>query len=359
MNEPDLVDLIRELTSVMSVTGFTLRGTGRLYELIGDFFDEKSTDRMGNHLFVKRCGRENAPKILLDAHFDEIGMMVTSVKEGGFLTVTGIGGVDTRILQGSEVTVYGRSPDGEERRIYGVVGSTPPHLQKPGEADRNREIKDLLIDTGLSADGLRRFAPPGTPVGFRPVFAELRNGIITGKGFDDKACGACIAAAVAGVRAEDLWGDVYFLFSNFEEDGASFGGAATGAFAIDPDVALAADVTFASSPDTKKRETCELGKGVTVTLSPMTDVRLSKLLMSLAAEKGIGVHPSVATRHTGTDAYVINKARAGIPTLDIGLPLRSMHTSAELASVSDCEALRDIVRLFITEPAFGKELENV
>ena len=155
-----------------------------------------------SHL-IRRGGKENAQKILVDSHFDEIGMIVTEIKEGGFLTVTSIGGLDTRILQASEVIIYGAG-----REIYGVVGSTPPHLQKPGESGKLREITELLIDTGYSKEELQKHVSIGTPVGFMPKYSELKNGFIAGKGFDDKACGAIAALALAQTPADELWGDV-------------------------------------------------------------------------------------------------------------------------------------------------------
>ena len=139
----DLTELTLSLASLMSVTGHTRYSKDKLLELVAPYFDEVRETRLGCYHLIRRCGKENAQKILVDAHFDEIGMIVTEIKEGGFLTVTSIGGMDTRILQASEVIIYG-----EGREIYGVVGSTPPHLQKPGESGKLREITELLIDTG-------------------------------------------------------------------------------------------------------------------------------------------------------------------------------------------------------------------
>ena len=130
----ELKKLLIDIPSIMSITGYTVSGGERLRELIGDSFDESYTDNVGNHIFVKRCGRENAPKILIDTHFDEVGMMVTGIHDGGFLSVVNVGGLDMRIMQAAEVTVYG-----EDKEIYGVVVSTPPHLTNPTEAKSSRK----------------------------------------------------------------------------------------------------------------------------------------------------------------------------------------------------------------------------
>ncbi|MCQ2353752.1 MAG: hypothetical protein MJ102_01460 [Clostridia bacterium] len=357
MSEIDLKQLIFDLAGLMSVSGSTAHDSKKLIDLIGGYFDEVHTGAVGNHLFIRRCGKENAPKILVDTHYDEIGMCVTQVKDDGFLTVTNIGGLDTRILQASEVTVYGRDADGNEHNIYGVVGSTPPHLQKPGDANKLKPIDELLIDTGYTKAELEKYVRVGTPVGFRPKYLELKNGLIAGKGFDDKSCGACAVAAIASTPHEELWGDVYLLFSSFEEDGAFMVGASAGAFAVDPVCALVADVNLAHTPDTKKNETVEVNGGVSVTWSPLTDKRLNRILMDEAKEKGIKTQLSVCPGGTGTNATVVGLVGRGIPTVDVGLPLKSMHTCTEVISMEDAAALRDIIALFITSRKIAEDLK--
>ena len=237
----NLKETILSLCGLMSVSGNEKVASAELEALVGSVFDEHRVDPMGNHLFVKKCGRENAPKILLDTHFDEIGMMVTGIKEGGFVTVTNVGGVDTRILQAGEVVIYGKEP------VYGVFTSTPPHFRKPGESDKLSPMDQLYIDTGYTKEALEEIVPLGTPVGFKPVYGELMNGRIYGKAFDDKACGACVVWALSDIPADQLAGDVYFLFSAEEEVGCR--GAATAAFGVSPDYALIMDVTHAAVPE--------------------------------------------------------------------------------------------------------------
>ena len=116
-------DFIISFAKLMSISGYEYCCEKEVDALVEGIFDESFKDSLGTRFFIKRCGRENAPKILVDAHLDEIGMVVTDIKENGFLTVTNIGGVDTRILQASDVIIYGKE------KIFGVVGSTPPHLQ--------------------------------------------------------------------------------------------------------------------------------------------------------------------------------------------------------------------------------------
>ena len=117
-----LNELIVSLCGLPTVSGSERRSTEALRGLIGAAFDEMQVDALGNHLFIKRCGRQDAPKILIDTHLDEIGMMVNGYRDGGFLTVANVGGVDTRILPAGEVVIYGKET------LYGVVAAEPAHL---------------------------------------------------------------------------------------------------------------------------------------------------------------------------------------------------------------------------------------
>ena len=134
----ELKKMLTEIPAIMSITGYTMQAGDKLRTLVGDVFDESYTDAVGNHVFVRRCGKENAPKILIDTHFDEVGMMVTGIHEDGFVSIANVGGLDMRIMQAAEVTIYG-----EGREIYGVIVSTPPHLTKPGEAKKLKESKNI------------------------------------------------------------------------------------------------------------------------------------------------------------------------------------------------------------------------
>lgn len=346
----ELKKFIFSLSALMSVSGSERYDKDALTELIGPYFDEYECDPLGNHIFIKRCGREGAPKILIDAHFDEIGMLVTDIKEGGFLSVTSVGGLDTRILQACEVVIYG------EEKLYGVVASTPPHLQKPGDAKKLKKVEELLIDTGYPKEELENIAPIGTPVGFAPKFTELLGGRIAGKGFDDKSCGACAAHAIAKAKKEELAGDVCLMLSSREEVGLV--GARTGAFAIDPDLALVLDVNFARTPDTKKDETLVLGEGPSVSFSAVTDRRLTRAVIELAKEKGLKCQEIVEAKNTGTNGNIVGLTRHGIPTAVLSLPLKSMHTYSEVVSLDDAMELSKLVLAVITNEKIAKEFSR-
>ena len=137
------------LCEEMTICGFEYRAEKKIKELCGDIFDSIEMTPMGSFVMVKKCGRENAPKMLIDAHLDNVGMMVTDIKKGGFLKITSLGGLDARVLPATDVTVYGKEP------IYGVITSTPPHLRKMG-ADSVPKVEELYVDTGYSEKELEK-----------------------------------------------------------------------------------------------------------------------------------------------------------------------------------------------------------
>lgn len=336
----ELSKLIVSMAELMSITSHESYDAEKLTELIGGEFDESFTDSLGNRFFVKRCGKENAPKILIDTHMDEIGLMVTDIKDGGFLTVAPVGGVDPRILKASDVVIYGKE------KIYGVVASTPPHLRPRTAANTLKPVTELLIDTGYSKEKLSELIRIGTPIGFAPKYSTLANGNIAGKGFDDKACAACAVFGIAKAKREELAGDVYLMLSSREETGF-VGGAATGTYLINPDYAMVVDVNLGKTPDTKKSETVEMGGGASLLLCPVTDRVMTNMLADEAKEKNIKTQFCVCAGRTGTNTPDVNLAGQGVPCVDVGLPLKSMHTCSEVISLSDAESVADLVTAFV------------
>ena len=341
-----LKELIISVCSIMSVSGHERRGGEELQRLIGGVFDEYRTDALGNHLFIKKCGRPQAPKILVDTHFDEIGMMVTGIKEGGFVTVTNVGGVDTRILPASEVIIYGKEP------ILGVFAAKAPHLTTPADREKLSPIGELIIDTGYAKEELEELCPIGTPVGFKPIYSELLGDCLAGKAFDDKACGACAIFGIDAVQKKDLAGDVYFLFSAFEETGMT--GARVAGFGIRPDYALVLDVTHAAVPETKDLSLPPFGSGIAIAASPITDRKLTAMLTELCRAGNIPFTVDACPGSTGTNANVLGIAGDGIPTVLCSLPIKSMHTSAEVLCMEDANALKKAVSAFIKSKEIGE-----
>lgn len=342
----ELKKLIVDLSSLMSIGGFERFEREKLLSMIGGEFDDCYLDNVGNQIFVKKCGRENAPKIMLDAHMDEIGMYVTEILDGGFLRVINIGGIDTGILQASDVIIYGK-----DERLFGVIASTPPHLAS-GANKELPKIDELLIDTCYTKEELESKIRVGTPVGFAPKYTEMLGNKIMGKSFDDKACAACAIYATANTPHEELAGDVYVMLSCCEEVTDM---VAPGAYALNPNYAMSIDVNLGRVPGTKKEETVDIGKGPSITISAVTDRKLTNMLIDIAKEGEIAHQISVSPTHTGTNAVSIQLAREGIPTVDVGLPLASMHTYNEIISLDDAKTLCDLVSAFIKDEGIANE----
>ena len=342
---------IISLCSTPSVSGFESRATQALRQTVAKDFDEMTTDAVGNHIFWKRSGKQDAVRILIDTHFDEIGMMVTEICEGGFLRLTSVGGLSPSVLQASDVLIYG------EQTLRGVITSTPPHLRSTQE-DELADLNELMVDTGYPQEELAKIVPLGTPVGFAPEYSELNGGMLAGKSFDNKACAAIAAAAIASLSRDELAGDVALLFSAFEET-SRIGGAGPASLAIDPDYAMVIDVNLGRIPDAPKSETVPMAGGVSLALSAATDFELTRATQKLCEEKEIAHTMVAAPSSTGTNATTVNLVGAGIPTVDVGLPLRNMHTYNEVISLEDAESLYKLVRAFACDGTLANRFARV
>ena len=342
----ELREFIIKMASLMSVTGSEGYDAAGLDALMQGF-DEQYADALGNRVYIRRCEKEGAPRILIDTHFDEIGMLVTDIKEGGFLSVTGVGGLDARTLASARVCIYG------DEVIDGVVGSTPPHLASGDK--KLAPVDKLLVDTGYSKEELEKIVRIGTPVGFAPEYRTLAGGRIAGKGLDNKACAAIAAKAILDLPRAALAGDVYLLLSVREETG-KYGGVAPATLAVSPDYAMVIDVNLGFMSGAEKRECVEMGKGPSLARSPIVDRRLTALLEKICDKEGIPWQIAVEPKRLGTNTEELSLVGAGVPVADVGLPLTSMHTYNEALDLRDAEALCRLVSAFVTDKTIGEVL---
>ena len=330
----DYKKTLRHLCSVMSVSGCEREAAREITEEYGKYFDSVSVDAARNIILVKKSKKKNAKKIMLDAHFDQIGMIVNGITSEGLLTVAPAGGLDRVILPSAEVLVYGKET------VYGVIAATPPHLQKPGDTAAP-EWSAIRIDIGRTKAEAETIIDLGTPVCWYYKGDELMNDRITGVGFDDKACAAGLITAVVNTPADKLAYDVYITLSAGEEVGAAAANCA--AFSIKPDFAVVTDVNFATTPGVEEDESGKLGEGIMISLSAVTDRPLTKKLLALAAEKEIPVSTVVEATNTGTNANHLVYVREGIPAAVISLPLAGMHSYNEMIELTDAE---NFVKMF-------------
>ncbi|MBO5312641.1 MAG: hypothetical protein J6B29_01615 [Clostridia bacterium] len=322
------------LCSTMSVSGHEYRAEEKIKELCADIFDEIRRDSMGTVVMIKRCNKKNAPKLLIDAHLDTVGMMVTDIKDGGFLKVVNIGGLDTRVLPATEVTVYGR------REIYGLITSTPPHLRKDGE-DKLPKITDLMIDTGYTKEELEEIVSVGDMVGYRYKLTEMAGGFVTTSGLDDKACACGIIEAMRLADRDRLCYDVYVTISAQEETGKC--GVARASFEIEPDIAIITDVNFARGDGSLEHESIQCRKGAAVDISALTDKALTRNVIRLLRDKGIKHQIICEPGRTYTNNEGVLISGKGVRTMVLSVPLKNMHTPCETVNLEDIKSLGEIL----------------
>ena len=339
----ELKELTQKLCTLAGPSGFENSVSAYIADYVRPFADDVKIDVMGNLLARKRCGRANASTVLLDAHMDEVGLIVTAI-EDGFLKFSAIGGIDARILPALEVRVLIK-----EGPLFGVIDTMPPHALKPGESDKAVDIDKLYIDVGLTQEEAEARIPLGTPVVYGVGGEEFGRGLLCGKSLDDRSCAAIQIKAFEELCSADRNVDLVLMISTQEEVGGR--GAITGAWDSDPDYAIVSDVTFDRGTD-GSRVTTKLGKGAAIGIGPNMNHAMTQQILRLAEERDIPHQIEVCPGRSGTNAEEIQVTRLGVATALISLPLRYMHTPREVVS---CEDMQSVLRL-ITE--FVRSMEG-
>lgn len=336
--------VIDRLCSLSGPSGFENSVAQAAKELLEPLVDEISVNRLGSVLGVHRCGKENAPKLLLDAHLDEIGFIVTG-HEDGFLRFATLGGVDPRMLPDREVTIMTQPP------VLGVVACLPPHIQTREDMDKSIPVAESYIDVGLSQEDAQKLIPIGTPVTFRGGCMALGKELLCGKAMDDRACFAILLDTLEKLKDKELDVDLYILGSTQEE--TSSAGAITAAYGTAPDMCVAVDVTHGATPDAKKEQTFPLGDGPVVGIGPNCTKWMSDRFVKLAKGLEIPSQLEVMAGHSGTNAWPLQISREGVATAVLSLPLRYMHTPVEVCSRKDLEDTARLLAAFVEN--LGKE----
>ena len=328
-------EALKKLCSLMTLSGHESKCKEELFELMSPYFDKMSLDKFGNFIFVKKCGKENAPALMLDAHLDQIGLMVRDIHEGGFLSLVNVGGLNSGILPSEEVYVYGKE------KIYGVISSIPPHLRKDSSAIPT--IEELYVDTGYEKEELEKLVSIGAPVVMAGKYTELQNDRISAGSLDDKACVCALLDAVRRMEREKMKYDVYVTVSAQEETGKC--GAAICAYNIKPEIAIITDVNFGDAEKDEGFEFVKLGEGAAIDVSAMTDRRLTRAIMRLLDKEGVKYQKICEPSYTYTNNDLVSVTGEGVPTLLMSVPLRSMHTPVETVDAKDIRSLADILML--------------
>lgn len=335
----DIQKTLEQLCAANGPSGFEGPVAELAQKLLEPLVDGVYTTRLGSVVGVRRCGKENAPRLLLDAHLDEIGLLITGQEEG-FLRFRTIGGVDPRMLCDREVTLLTDPP------TYGIVTCMPPHLQSREELDKSTPISELFIDIGYKGDEVR--VPVGTPGTFRGGCAPLGEEQFFGKALDDRACIVTILRGLELLAGKELRVDLYVLFSTREEVSAA--GAAAAVWQIAPQMCVAVDVTHGETPDGPKDKTFKLGGGPAIGIGPNMTRWMSRRLCQVAEQNEINYQREVMEGHSGTNAWPMQISREGVATAVLSLPLKYMHTPIEVVNAADMESVARLLAAFVADP---------
>lgn len=330
-------DFIKELSEGYGVSGYEFSLNHPIMEKFREYADEVHADRFGNIYSLKK-GTSGRYKMMLAAHMDEIGLMIKEIDQSGFLRFTTVGGVDPRTLVGQEVIIHGRED------IIGIIGAIPPHLQTGGGEDAFK-MEDLGIDVGMPLAQAAGMIQIGDTVTLSRQGYELLNHHFAGKSLDDRAGVAVMAVCLEELGSLYHRHDVIAVTTAQEEVGIR--GALTSAYTINPDLAVAIDVTHGSTPDTKGVVNIELGKGPAVALGPNIHPAIYKGLVEAAKEHRLPYQPEPIPGASGTDAWAIQVTQAGVPTGLVSIPLRYMHTSVETLDLQDVINCGKLLAYFI------------
>ncbi len=329
-------EILRALCGVGAPSGFERPAVLAARELLEPLVDEIWIDRLGSLVGVRRCGKPGAKKLLLDAHLDEVGLVVTGIKDG-FLRFKA-NGVDVRMLPDREVTILTQPP------ILGVVACLPPHVLSAEEREKAPEIKDLYVDTGLSQEEAERRIPVGTPMVYRTDFTVLGKRQLCAKAMDDRACFAALLRTAELLRDQELDVDLYIVGSVCEETGGV--GARVLAQGLSPDFCVAVDVAHGKTPDSPKEGAFVMGGGPVVGIGPNMARWMVRRLLDEAEKLGLAVQKEVMEGSSGTNGWELQIANEGIATAVLSVPLKYMHTPVEVVEPGDIEATARLLAAF-------------
>lgn len=319
-----------------------------LHEYVKDAFSEfgqVTIDNL-NNLIVHKKGNGKG-KIMLMAHLDEVFMVVTDIKEKGFIEFKG-NGIDPKTLVSKEVVIHGKN------QIEGIIGIKPPHLMT--EEDRNKAvtIDSLLIDTGYSKASLESIVKPGDYVTIKGNYKELLNDNVSVKTIDDRSGVVALYRCAKELKNINHDLDVYFVCSAQEEVGHR--GAKSVTNTLKPDIGIAVDVTFDCGRHGLEDGDTKLGKGGVICIGPNIHPKVRKYLTNICKEYSIPYQVEVEAGNTGTDAWDIQVAGNGVATLLISIPIKYMHTSVEMVNMNDIKNVGYMMAKLI-ENINGDDLE--
>jgi len=337
----EILPFLKQLISEPGLSGYETPVRERITEVWKPLTDELSTSRLGSlHGLRRGTLPEPRPSLLLAAHMDAIGLMVTGIVDG-FLRLAEIGGLDARVLPGQLITVHGR------KDLPGIVIMPPKHLLPPEVGEKSVPLEHLLGDVGLLPEEVQQLVRVGDLVSFAQPPLELGGDCLAGHTLDNRVSVAALTICLQELQGRKLNWDVWAVATSQEEE--TLGGAMTSTYQLRPAIAVAVDVTFATSPGSSGNKTFPLGKGPTLGWGPNIHPALHKAFKELAERLEIPFKTEAIPGMSGTDAYAMQIVAEGIPTMVIGIPLRYMHTPVEVVSLKDIQRVGRLLAEFATQ----------
>lgn len=329
-------EILKKLCIDRGVSGSETEMLDVIKELVGDFA-EVSADGMGDILVT--MGDKNADKhIMLDAHIDRIGLVVTYINENGFIKAEPVGGIDLRTLQSSAVKVLGKE------NILGVICTMPPHLSKN---DDELSKDKIWIDTGLSADEVKNLVSLGDKIIVCSEFRELLNNQVAVSALDNRAGCAVLVKCAELLKDKNLPCRLSLVFSVQEE--ISELGAGISAYSLEPDEAVVVDVGFAKQDGVPDEKSGKIGCGAIISISPVLSKKVTDKIKDIAKRLDMECDYEVCGGSTGTNADKISVSRGGIMTGCISIPEKNMHTQVEVVSLDDMEKIAELLAVYVQE----------
>lgn len=328
----NIKDLLFKLSSLDAVGNITA-ASDFAYGILSKY---TTAEKMDNLTVIGFLDGKSDYTLMLDAHIDQIAMVVTDIDDNGFLTVESAGGIDIRNLPSRSVLVHGKE------KVHAVFCATPPHLSKGEEAFES--ISDIKLDTSLGGKA-KDIISVGDFVTFAGKCGELQNNLVFGRSFDDRAAVTCLLMLAEKLHGKKLPINVAFVLSDSEELGMR--GVRTAAFRVNPDEAIALDVSFGNGIGISDEECGTLSKGGMIGISPALSKEVSNKLTEVAKENEIPYQLEVMGAKTGTNADMISISREGVKTCTLSIPLRNMHSDTEILSLDDLESVCELLYRYV------------
>lgn len=333
-----LKEFLIDVCRTQFVSGFEYTNGDKLIKYFEPYTDTCEKDKIGSYIFKAKGTKDT--KIMLSAHIDEIGLMITKILDDGFLSFTQVGGINPASLVAQDVIIYGRE------NVFGVIGIKPPHVTAAEERDKTFQLDELYIDTGYPKDVLEKLVRVGDIATIKRELIPLQGSMMASKAFDDRACIAVMLETAKELKKISHKSNIYYTCSAQEETGMR--GAITSSYKIDPDIAIILDVTHGKAPEMGS-DAPLLGKGPAVCVGGRLNPKLTKKFIEMCKNYNYPFQYEVAPGSTGTDTEAIQINREGVPCILLSIPLRYMHTSVETINLKDVETTGKAIARFINE----------